>query len=153
MKFHPEKCHVLSLGKFENIMHTERYTLGPLELEHVFEEKDLGVIIDAFRRLRGDMIELFKHHHLYDRKCLSTSFRPKSKPRHHVAELTRNFANDGVRGCQYNSFYYRTIKTWNELPRFVVEAETLNSFKNRIDKHWEDHPLRFNHEPQKEEDS
>ena len=25
--FHPEKCQVLSLGKFENIMHTERYNM------------------------------------------------------------------------------------------------------------------------------
>ena len=30
----------------ENIMHTHRYTLYGNKLEHVFEEKDLGVIID-----------------------------------------------------------------------------------------------------------
>ena len=47
LRFHPDKCHVLTLGKFENISHTERYRLGETELEHVFEEKDLGVIIDS----------------------------------------------------------------------------------------------------------
>jgi len=34
------------MGKFENIQHTHRYSLYGDELEHVFEEKDLGVIID-----------------------------------------------------------------------------------------------------------
>ena len=34
------------MGKFENIQHTQRYSLYGSELDHVFEEKDLGVIID-----------------------------------------------------------------------------------------------------------
>ena len=46
LKFNTDKCHVLTLGKFENISHTQRYSLYGNELEHVFEEKDLGVIID-----------------------------------------------------------------------------------------------------------
>ena len=47
LKFHPSKCHVLSLGRFENIQHTQRYKILNKELEHVFEEKDLGVLIDS----------------------------------------------------------------------------------------------------------
>ena len=34
------------MGKFNNIQYTHRYHLGDQELEHVFEEKDLGVVID-----------------------------------------------------------------------------------------------------------
>ena len=45
--FHPDKCHVLTLGKFENIMYTKRYKICNKEIEHVFNEKDLGVIIDS----------------------------------------------------------------------------------------------------------
>ena len=125
--------------------------LRNLSYEERLRKLDLPTL--AFRRLRGDMIELYKHHHLYDSRCLSSSFRPKCKPRHHDAQLARNFANDGVRGCQHNSFYYRTIQTWNELPRNVVSAGTLNSFKNRLDKYWKEHPMRFNHEQTKDEDS
>ena len=40
------KCHVLLLGWFEDTKYTMRYTIDGDELEHVFEEKDLGVIID-----------------------------------------------------------------------------------------------------------
>ena len=47
LTFHPRKCHVLALGKFYNITHTEKYTFQRQELEHVFEQKDLGVILNA----------------------------------------------------------------------------------------------------------
>ena len=43
----PKKGHVLTLGKFENIRHAHRYRMGGNELEHVADEKDLGVTIDA----------------------------------------------------------------------------------------------------------
>ena len=46
LRFNTDKCHVLTLGKFDNIMYTHRYTLYDDELDHIFEEKDLGVIID-----------------------------------------------------------------------------------------------------------
>ena len=52
LQFHPDKCHVLTLGEHHNIMHTQRYTIEGKELEHVFEEKDLGVTIDS--RLQFD---------------------------------------------------------------------------------------------------
>ena len=47
LHFHPVKCHVLTMGKFENIMHTHRYEICGQEMEHVFEEKDLGVTFDS----------------------------------------------------------------------------------------------------------
>ena len=47
LKFHPDKCHLLTLGKLENIMHCHRYKVGGEEIEHTFEEKDLGVVMDS----------------------------------------------------------------------------------------------------------
>ena len=47
LNFHPDKCHVLTLGKFDNIRHTYRYKINDTELEHVFKEKDLGIIMDS----------------------------------------------------------------------------------------------------------
>ena len=47
LTFNPEKCHVLTIGKFENIQHTQRYEIYSKEMEHVFVEKDLGVLFDA----------------------------------------------------------------------------------------------------------
>ena len=50
LHFHPNKCHILTLGKFENIMYTKHYKICNKEIEHVFNEKDLGVIIFRFRK-------------------------------------------------------------------------------------------------------
>ena len=47
LNFNADKCHVLTIGKFENIRHTHRYKIHERELDHVFEEKDLGVHFDA----------------------------------------------------------------------------------------------------------
>ena len=47
LHFNDDKCHVLTLGKIENILYTHRYKINDKELEHVFEEKDLGVHVDA----------------------------------------------------------------------------------------------------------
>ena len=37
-----------------------------------------------------------------------------------------------------NWFGNRVVDTWNALPRNVVNAKTLNSFKSRLDKHTTD---------------
>ena len=40
-----------------------------------------------------------------------------------------------------NQFSHRVINVWNCLPQYVVDAETLNSFKARLDKHWQGNML------------
>ena len=47
LQFHLDKCHVLTLGKFDNIRYTRRYSIYEHELEHVFEEKDLGLTFES----------------------------------------------------------------------------------------------------------
>ena len=247
LRFNADKCHVLTLGKLENILHTHRYNIDGKELEHVFEEKDLGVYVDAdmsfeehmttkirianqvmglirrsftyldkesfvklytalvrphleyaqsvwsphlkkyqdllekvqmratalvdhmggleyserlkaldlptlaFRRFRGDMIETFKHFHKYDRTIVSESFQPKERSnRKHKFQLHERKANDGVRGVQNNSFYFRTARQWNDLPAHVVGAPSVNAFKNRFDKALKNDILKFDYEAIKE---
>ena len=45
------------------------------------------------------------------------------------------------------SFHYditaRTINTWNSLPNNIVDAESVNTFKTRLDKYWSDQPLLY----------
>ena len=37
----------------------------------------------------------------------------------------------------------RAATMWNYLPEAVVTPKTINTFKNRLDKYWENHPLRW----------
>jgi len=42
--------------------------------------------------------------------------------------------------CRYNirkySFCSQAINIWNSLTNYVVEANSINTFKNRLDKYW-----------------
>ena len=242
LSFHPDKCHLLTLGKFENITHCHRYKICGEEIEHMFDEKDLGVIVDSeltfeehiseklrkancivglirrsfsfldsgtfmkiytafvrphleyaqavwapymrkyinrienvqmratklvdgmgkveykerltklnlptllYRRMRGDMIQTYKHFHTYDKEVISPSFQPRTRPsRAHDFQLHPHKAKDGQRGIQSNSFYYRITQTWNNLPKKVVDAPNIDTFKNRLDKLWENEPRKFDH--------
>ena len=100
----------------------------------------------AFRRLRGDMIETFKHFHKYDRNVLPTSFKPRSRlSRRHNFQIQPIVPKDGKRGLHKNSFYCRIDDVWNSLPSEVVDSPTVDIFKNRLDILWKQLPLRFDH--------
>jgi len=84
------------------------------------------------------MVEVFKNLHIYDESIRSEKFTPRTRPRRqHDYELQRNFANDGMRGYQSNSLFYRSVKPWNDLEEDIVEAPSLQVFKERLIKEWE----------------
>ena len=43
------------------------------------------------------------------------------------------------------SFTMRSANIWNSLPDEVVCAKTINTFKNRLDKHWRDQDILYNY--------
>ena len=93
------------------------------------------------------MIELWKNFNVYSRETLSDTFEPRQRStRAHDLQILERIPKDGVRGLQTNSFYYRHARTWNDLPADIVKAATINGFKNKLDKHWEDEPSKFNHQ-------
>ena len=110
--------------------------LNTLEYHERLTKLELPTL--KYRRKRGDMIVVFKHFKTYDKQALSPSFQPRNRStRRHNLQLHERVPKDGCRGLQSNSFYFRTARTWNELPKDVVDAETINCFKNHLDKHWE----------------
>ena len=90
------------------------------------------------------MIELYKYFHIYDQETLPSSFKRNERPsRKHKYQLVRMSANDGLRGAQNNSFIYRAMKTWNDLPKRVVESRSLKKFKQELENAWKELPLRY----------
>ena len=99
--------------------------------------KKLNLPSQVYRRARGNMIEIFKHFHSYDNCTLPENFKPWNRPsRKHDYQLVGKSLKDGVRGPQQNVFYFRTIKTWNELPKEIVHAKSIDSFENKLDEAW-----------------
>jgi len=50
--------------------------------------------------------------------------------------------------CHYNTGKYAfssgVVNMWNSLPNNVVEADTINTFKNRLDRYWSNEDVLFN---------
>ena len=60
VKSDPDKCRILTLGKFQNIKYAHRYMLNGHKLDHVEEEKDLGITFDSeltFEKYFADKIK------------------------------------------------------------------------------------------------
>ena len=80
-----------------------------------------------YRRARGDMIEIFKHFHSYDKNTLPNSFQPRDRiSRKHTFHLQEGRPKDGVRGIQSNFLYFRSARIWNELPKKCRKFEMLH---------------------------
>ena len=108
--------------------------------------KKLNLSSLVYRRARGNMIEIFKHLHSFDNCTLLENFRPQNRPsRKHDYQLVWKAPKDRVLSLwlQENVFYYRVIKTWNELTKEIVYVKSMDLFKNKLDEVWQDLPIKI----------
>ena len=98
----------------------------------------------VYRRLRGDMIEAFKIvQNIYDPKVAPVlSFRENSTLRGHSKTLSKSRC---IRKLRSNCFTQRITNSWNSLPENVISAPSVNAFKNRLDKLWNNQEVKFNY--------
>ena len=82
------------------------------------------------------MIEIYKIINVYDPKV---AFQ--------LIQLNKNESTRGHyhanRDIRRNYMMQRAATMWNYLPEAVVTVKTTNTFKNRLDKYWENNPLRW----------
>jgi hypothetical protein len=57
-----------------------------------------------------------------------------SRTRGHRYKIVKIRSRVDVRG---KFFSQRVVNSWNRLPESVVEAQTVNMFKSRLDRYWE----------------
>ena len=43
-------------------------------------------------------------------------------------------------------FGCRVVNVWNSLPNSVVLAESINSLKSKLDKHWDNEGIKYDYE-------
>ena len=68
---------------------------------------------------------------LYYRKLFNISEASRPKTRGHCQKLVKKRSRLELRK---KIFSQRVVNTWNRLPHTVVDAESVNSFKNKLDK-------------------
>ena len=97
-----------------------------------------------YRRLRSDMIEVFKiTHNIYN----------KIQQYHLIFLSMKNLTPEATAiNCKINLFIMtyesiffsaRIVNIWNSLPNSVVDACTVNAFKARLDKFWQHQLVKF----------
>src|SRR5579872_4976179 len=92
----------------------------------------LGLISIEKRQTRGDLIQVFKLIKGVDNVDYRELFQlaDYSRTRGHSFKITKVRSRLEIRR---NLFSQRVVNKWNELPQYVVEAESVNAFKNRLD--------------------
>ena len=97
-----------------------------------------------YRRLRGDLIEVYKiMHKFYDPCTVSSLFTLSdvSSTRGHKFKLTKSQTTSK----QYQQFFTnRTINYWNNLDHETVMASSVNVFKNKIDSEFKNYMFEVN---------
>ena len=103
---------------------------GELSYEDRLRKLDLPCL--RYRRLRGDMIYIYKY--LIDGMAANRSLFHRavdSSTRGHPFKLLKPRCNKNVR---QGFFTQRNIDFWNSLPAHVVNAPSLNGFKSNFDR-------------------
>jgi len=98
-----------------------------------------------YRRARGYMIEVFKILHGYYNGIGNISLLP------HVNTATRGnkyklYQSSVKYDLRKHFFTNRVVSLWNSLPNIVVDSESINCFKSRLDKFWYNPDVLYNWE-------
>ena len=117
------------------------------DLSYIERLKLLKLPTLAYRRLRGDMIEVYKiMHELYDNESAPNFLKwedvtLRSGNRGHSLKIFTQRAKK-----KKNAFPLRVAEPWNSLPNSVVQARSINSFKNKLDKFWSTQAIIYDYE-------
>ena len=110
------------------------------DLSYIERLKELKLPTLKYRRLRGDMIELYKMVTGYSKDVSLNLEYVTSNLRGNKSKLYQGQLHYNLRTF---SFSNRVIKLWNDLPDAVVVAENLNGFENALDKFWFHQEVKF----------
>ena len=105
-----------------------------------YEEKlaEVGLTTLEERRVRGDMIEVFKIMHGHDDVDRNTWFSMAGDLNLYRTRLSAGL-NISIPKVEYggeirkNFFSHRVVEKWNAIPEYIKCATTVNQFKNLYD--------------------
>ena len=121
---------------------------GMRDLSYPERLKALELPTLVYRRLRGDMIEVYKIlSNVYDSNVadilhLHSDHVARKNIRGNSKKLFKMRARLNVRK---HFFTHRVVEIWNQLPNTVVEAPSVFSFERRLDKLWKNQGLVYDY--------
>lgn len=109
------------IGQLRNVNYEDR--LNKLNLTSLEERRARGDLIEQFKIVSN--FDLIEWHYPLSR--ISEHYNTRSHSYGFVKQLVRNNM------FRFNFFTNRVTNSWNALPREVVEQNTINGFKNKLD--------------------
>ena len=87
------------------------------------------------RRLRGDLIETYKILNGFTGTPINNYFtlNTNSATRGHSLKLFKERSRLNISKYFFSN---RTVDRWNGLSDYIINADSTNSFKNRLDNYW-----------------
>ena len=138
----------MDINRIENVQRrATKLVPGLKDLEYDDRLRKLKLPTLVYRRLRGDLIECYKMvSGIYDNRV--ANFLKLSE---HVVDTSvrrrghgkKLYVKQAKHSTRTSSFAYRVNDTWNNLPAEVVNAPSVNSFKNRLDSHWSEEDIMY----------
>jgi len=114
---------------------------GMKDKDYAARLKEFKIPSMNYRRERGDMIEVYKYtHDFYDTPLLLTRDNG-NRTRGHSLKMKKNRWETTLR---QKFFSERIVDSWNSLPENVINAASLNGFKNGLDLKWNEKRFIFN---------
>ena len=89
-------------------------------------------------KLRDDTYKYV--HGLYDCARPILTFSEVTRTRGHLLKLRTGISRLNVRKYFFSQ---RIVTLWNSLPEEVVTPPSINSFKARLDRHWDSLPTKY----------
>ena len=129
-------CYVGDLKAVEGVQRRATKMISEVrDLCYEDRLKALDLPSMEYRRRRGDMIQCYKIINGLVRMEAGDLFTriPSNNTRGHSQRILRTKAHKATR---IKTFSQRTIKSWNSLPSEVINAPSINAFKNRLDEAW-----------------
>lgn len=113
-----------------------RHIIGMRTLSYEERLSTLKLPSQAYRRLRGDLIEVFKIiHKKYDPKTTKSLLPLNTNTKTRTNSL--KLAKPRAQKKPYQEFFTnRVINAWNSLPKSIVTSTSQNMFKNKLDRHF-----------------
>ena len=128
----------------ENVQRRATKLLSNIQfLPYTDRLKHLGIPSLEYRRLRADMLQVFKILFKYDQTS-KKDFLTLSKYTRTRGNSLKLFKKSSNTALRKNAFSIRIVDHWNSLPDTVVLSPSINTFKNSLNKHWINHPAKFN---------
>jgi ribonuclease P/MRP protein subunit RPP40 len=116
-------------------MRATKITINNKELSYPERLKILDIPTLVYRRHRGDMIEVYKIINGYynDGCTVKLTLSQNTITRGHRFKLAHSHTHLDKRKYFFTN---RVVSLWNDLSDDVVSAQTVNSFKSKLDKFW-----------------